>query len=175
MSTQFAFQISGDANVMFQTSSNGAFRFAVQTSGNGNMQFAVQSRTNSCVPRFTRKNPRRNYNYERKPLERLRRRMEAASRPICYQQDVDEEYLENLRQCLPREGNVPQTRSTGPRMNVYTPDRSAPLEEQYQSFCEYREKQKIALQEWREGPQDPADRPFVPVAQTFEDFCKHPF
>ena len=60
-------------------------------------------------------------------------------------------------------------------MNVYTPDRSAPLEEQYQSFCEYREKQKIALQEWREGPQDPSDRPFVPVAQSFEDFCKHPF
>ena len=41
MSTQFAFQISGDANVMFQTSSNGAFRFAVQTSGNGDMKSVI--------------------------------------------------------------------------------------------------------------------------------------
>ena len=119
MSTQFAFQISGDANVMFQSSGNGTFRFAVQS----------RSNQRSFVPRFTKKNTRRNYHYESKPLEKLRRQIEAASTPVRYQEDdLMDTYLENLRQCLPREGNVPQTRSTGPRMNVYTPDRSAPLE-----------------------------------------------
>ena len=167
MSTQFAFQISRDANVMLQSSGNGTFRFAVQS----------RSNQRSFVPRFTKKNTRRNYyRHQNQPLEKIRRQIEGTPKPVRFQEDdLMDTYLENLRQCLPREGNVPQTRSTGPRMNVYTPDRSAPLEEQYQSFCEYREKQKIALQEWREGPQDPSDRPFVPVAQSFEDFCKHPF
>ena len=82
----------------------------------------------------------------------------------------DAEYLRNIRGCVPRE-EPSCTISNAPKVQSYQPMLGSP-EERYKRFCEWRASQLRALEEWKKGPQDPRERPFVPIAQTFEEFMK---
>ena len=108
---------------------------------------------------------------ERMVYRRWQRRNQSQWVPKHAKQVSDEEYMKNIRECVPREEVVHSQRS-GPLLQCYPMMIGGTLEEQYQHFCNYRQNQLGLLEEWQKGSQDPRERPYVPMEQTFAQFVK---